>query len=174
MHADCVVCVLGSVNRRPNENTRWFVNWAWRIAFRRSSEFILPKYLFSLSPSPRGCDLWIWKSGGPRLIRSEKYNFQRINCVWIAVNRRLLLVINDGVLVDSNFLRSRFDRKTKRDLKTQKSRWNYSMNVRHFSFSSNFHTAVRTMETPASTKWMRTGTDRKWLAIGGHARNVLV
>lgn len=68
--------------------------------------------------------------------------------------------------------------KNKRNLPNRKIKQfqNYFMNVRHFLCRSIFtpqSIAVQMMES-SQFFFSRTGTDWKWLAIGGHARNVLV
>lgn len=79
------------------------------------------KYLFSLCPSPRGCELWMWKSGGRRLIRSEKQFPTNRLCELRSTDDYCQLLTIEHC--HSNFPRLRFDRKlkTKRVKNTKKS-----------------------------------------------------
>lgn len=102
----------------------------------------------------RSCE---WKSGGLWLISFGEY-IPLVDC-----GHRTIITYLSIAFTDIFF-----------DLKTKKK--NETLKLFHVFFvSSNFHTAVhRRWKVFVFSKWMWTGTDRKSLAIVGHARNVLV
>lgn len=167
---DCAqIVVFPGPDPTPNENTRRFVNRASRIAFQSSRNYVLRRYLFFFFFGLSTHFQWLWMKDHLILwLISVGEHIPRIRREKITCGLRSS---NDYYIFIDSVTDIFFDLKTKRKNKTPKL-------FQAFFVPSNIHTAVhrgwKVFFLVVFSKWMWTGTDRKSLAIVGHARNVLV